>query len=1788
MKAAEKPFIVFRTKPLGLRRRSISGAEVLRTNPANGKVIVPQLASQHKTTTYTIFHPQVTLKPYTTVEDMGLEDEAQTEKFVLDNVLPNVAQAEMFDRVAMPLALQLLRGVPACLIGYGTSKSGKTYSMMGNEDSLKGKDSMFTTRAKKPEKVAEIGMLPRIMEFYTQWLHYTGCNADIYLSSVELFGDSVKDLHHARKLEDFGSSNISIDHIDHAGILQCRFRGNVLKKKVQSCAQFQALMRAAAKQASGVGHVCHLLHVKRSLRMEHMKEGGAKGQKHAFEDGKIASLGKDDIKFGCLDSFMIFAETKPRNGNIFAKIDSSSPAKREASAKALEDLDSLRATAAGMKDDGEVCKLRELLLPALQGKYQLTLLATAVREDTCSYWDTLDTLQFADTVQKKVRIYIEPQLNEQQLARIEDSLVSFQLVRATKIAEQQTKYVQHQADKERRRELAQFGKEEAIGEHLRAVRKEQWERYGKELVKRMCPFWTESLLVKANDIEIARMSKCIASNGRQLIKIDMIEAKSLAKRLKPAGEEAFTIECLSDQYRKFGAEDQHLDFRKIVLGCLFTRQKTDALLNILRILSDPTLHEEAHWLAIKSGRRKEVSKLADVEWAEYMREKVIGQARKMEELAELEAEQKKELEAQEAEEKFKAEERERKQKARVERLDAISIAQERKRSSGAMLAGASMLDNAFGNETSLGKLMDQAKAPDVDEGGRRMWMANWEGGGYEEFIEQCESIGIVPRFHCMEMMATDQECVDLTGYGAGDELALAMTEVLKSCHHVKEIHLADNNLLVEGVLAFVNALPKSVTLVDFSRNQLGSTGASAVITSLVTNGNRSLQSLSMEKNGLDDRFSVHALLGHCTLTELNLGGNQLGDHVATIFGELLATDPPLTSLDLSWNRIQDVGGVHLAMALRTNEHLDNLNMSTNSLQDEAGMALGLCLLAGNHSIRILNVGGNNLGDPSMLVFSKALLKNQVFEYLDISEITLSPMVIKEFGKSVEQSGSTVKGLLEAEERAKGMVRAKIKSGIPTKPKKKGTKKKAPSKPTFGLPDLEDISSLAGKNFRYDLSDTWQRCVAELMRYTALDADATWTKIKLGKKLFPPPRGKFGEGDFILPKRGILSFIFTADLQWTSPPVPSSSLRFDLRQREHRFVSRALLDRPHLTSLVDWNEYTGDDDEGNDSRVLQAGDRRGSQLDQDFALLRQLDQATAFVGEGEGDDNGDDEEIDDANSEDGEEKSREDEEEEEEEFFTEDALKFMSPSGKVMHSHWISTCKVGELVLIFEANKPEVQRHKYTLELSDARERAVGSQLIQAIYDVVTDQAESDEGKGAKGKKKLEALVAGTIWRKVVMNGHPVDMLSAKERFYREGVGWKFPPHATLVLSFDSKTPRHMVTSKYKFHLAKAGDRAVLDDVVKRTAGIYEEHLWSATVDGVDLLNYTSHTSAGTTDEAKEGDDLATKLKALATSEPPEAKRMMPNILIMSQVVCRPLTRSQTLRVKRFKLDLENPTDSCLAHRLRNAAVNSRGDTMWMQTKLHDKYMRLATLENKFWALPTIGVIQFTMLADKDNLEALQKEEIVLVEKAPPQVFASSSEQGEAFLNKSNFYAKLEVYMAETDKRVLDVFNAHDKEHHKALLAEDFKSFVTDLGIEATDEDIANVIYALDVDHNGEVSFKELNEAVHENHKKEMHDASAHGKKFESAAHKHTAKVLAKQKAAEEKKRSALHSNLASSFVWLELETFMSSSHERVQDLWKSMVKGHVEGFDHEGLKSLIRHAEIQVESEEQLDQEVRP
>jgi Ran GTPase-activating protein (RanGAP) involved in mRNA processing and transport len=100
--------------------------------------------------------------------------------------------------------------------------------------------------------------------------------------------------------------------------------------------------------------------------------------------------------------------------------------------------------------------------------------------------------------------------------------------------------------------------------------------------------------------------------------------------------------------------------------------------------------------------------------------------------------------------------------------------------------------------------------------------------------------------------------------------------------------------------------------------------------------NRNLTELALGGNevGPEGAYALaDALRGNETLRVLDLGENNIGDPGAGALGRGLCENRALTSLDLGWNSIRESGAQSLAAALRENATLQTLDLRLNHIGD---------------------------------------------------------------------------------------------------------------------------------------------------------------------------------------------------------------------------------------------------------------------------------------------------------------------------------------------------------------------------------------------------------------------------------------------------------------------------------------------------------------------------------------------------------------------------------------------------------------------------------------------------------------------------------------------------------------------------------------------------------------------------------------------------------------------------------------------------------------------------------------
>ena len=126
-----------------------------------------------------------------------------------------------------------------------------------------------------------------------------------------------------------------------------------------------------------------------------------------------------------------------------------------------------------------------------------------------------------------------------------------------------------------------------------------------------------------------------------------------------------------------------------------------------------------------------------------------------------------------------------------------------------------------------------------------------------------------------------------------------------------------------------------------------------------------------------------ALAVSSSLTNLNLGGNSIGDCGAATLSQALAVNSSLTNLELRNNFIGPPGAASLSQALAVNSSLTNLDLSLNNEFGASGAASLSQALAGNSSLTNLVLFGNRIGDSGAASLSQALVVNSSLTNLEL-------------------------------------------------------------------------------------------------------------------------------------------------------------------------------------------------------------------------------------------------------------------------------------------------------------------------------------------------------------------------------------------------------------------------------------------------------------------------------------------------------------------------------------------------------------------------------------------------------------------------------------------------------------------------------------------------------------------------------------------------------------------------------------------------------------------------------------
>ncbi|XP_051865753.1 ribonuclease inhibitor-like isoform X4 [Pristis pectinata] len=255
--------------------------------------------------------------------------------------------------------------------------------------------------------------------------------------------------------------------------------------------------------------------------------------------------------------------------------------------------------------------------------------------------------------------------------------------------------------------------------------------------------------------------------------------------------------------------------------------------------------------------------------------------------------------------------------------------------------------------------------------------------------------------------------LDLGGNKLGDSGVKLVSEALKNPEcKIHKLGLQRAGLTAVGVVDLISALStnRSVTELDLDDNDLGDSGVKLVSEAL-RNPECKIHKLGLWCVGLTAAGVVDlasTLSTNRSLTELDLGGNKLGDSGVKVVSEALrnpeckiqklglrcvgltaagvvdltsalvdltsalSTNRPLTELNLGGNKLGDLGVKLVSEALRNPEcKIHKLDLWCVGLT-AAGVVDLASALSTNRSLTELDLGGNKLGDSGVKLVSEAL------------------------------------------------------------------------------------------------------------------------------------------------------------------------------------------------------------------------------------------------------------------------------------------------------------------------------------------------------------------------------------------------------------------------------------------------------------------------------------------------------------------------------------------------------------------------------------------------------------------------------------------------------------------------------------------------------------------------------------------------------------------------------------------------------------------------------------------------
>ena len=143
------------------------------------------------------------------------------------------------------------------------------------------------------------------------------------------------------------------------------------------------------------------------------------------------------------------------------------------------------------------------------------------------------------------------------------------------------------------------------------------------------------------------------------------------------------------------------------------------------------------------------------------------------------------------------------------------------------------------------------------------------------------------------------------------------------------------------------------------------------------------------------------------LTLINLSRRGLVSNDATLLKRAMQECPHLSVLKLSYNNLGDTGAAIIATGFVVSEghhkNLSVLDLGFNGIGDDGCAALSLHAVAGNHTLRVLYLSGNRIGERGALSLSGAMLHGCSLTSLHMSANRIGAIGVQAIARAVAEN-----------------------------------------------------------------------------------------------------------------------------------------------------------------------------------------------------------------------------------------------------------------------------------------------------------------------------------------------------------------------------------------------------------------------------------------------------------------------------------------------------------------------------------------------------------------------------------------------------------------------------------------------------------------------------------------------------------------------------------------------------------------------------------------------------------------